>query len=509
MANPFLRVSMMALLLVGLMHPGMNRPAPGKRPHIVIIMADQLRYDALGEWTPNINRLKAEGVSFNRTYCASPLCVPSRGAFFTGLYPNETGSLTNGLARSQRQFGEVKAGIPNLYQLFEKNWDSWHTGKQHFKTEDHQDESPASATHWLSLEKGYSAFLKKNQKRQLGGATFVSAFPEQIDGHTTMRPYSIPTTGAYEPGFDFFRDGYILQTSLQALRERDKQKPFLLNAMFLAPHPPLEVPEPYYSRVKSVALPENVGQWSKRQSPLQLYNIPGFLGSRYTREDWAKVWPVYLGLVNLLDEAVGQLVAELKKQGIYDDTIIVFTADHGEMLGSHRMWQKMCMYEESARVPLIIKFPKDYPTKIRELNELVSLIDVFPTLCDYTGMTLPKPVSGKSLLPLVAGNASGRAQVFVQYDGNAAPGHFQRCIVEKGYKLVVDRYRQEQFLELYYLDQDPQEMNNLAFDPDQRERVLALLGALEKHMTTTRDRLSISPVEDYDKFLKDYIGYKH
>jgi len=489
------------------MHPGMNGPAPRKRPHIVIIMADQLRYDALGEWTPHINRLKAEGVSFNRTYCASPLCVPSRGAFFTGLYPNENGSLTNGLVASQRQYGEVKTGVPNLYQLLEKEWDSWQTGKQHFMTEDRQDESPTSGTHWLSLDKGYNAFLKKNQKPRPGGADFQAGFPEQIDDHTTLRTYSLPTTGAYEPGFDFFFDGYILQSSLDALRERNTKKPFLLNAMFLAPHPPLDVPEPYYSRVKSVELPDNVGRWAKYQSPLQLYNIPGFLGSRYTRNDWAKIWPVYLGLVNLLDEAVGQLVAELKKQGIYDDTIIVFTADHGEMLGSHRMWQKMCMYEESARVPLIIKFPKGYPTQIRESNELVSLIDVLPTLSDYTGVPLPKPVSGQSLLPLVAGTSPGRERIFVQYDGNAAPGNFQRCVVEKGYKLVVDRFKEEQFMELYHLDQDPQEMNNLAFDPNQRDRMLTMLRALQTHMTSTGDRLHISPATDYDKFLSDYIEY--
>ncbi|MBB5286403.1 arylsulfatase A-like enzyme [Rhabdobacter roseus] len=500
-------VATFGLALLGSLSPVRAQSSPKKPPHVVIIMADQLRYDALGEWTPNINQLKAEGVSFNRTYCASPLCVPSRGAFFTGLYPNETGSLTNGLEATERQHGEVKKGIPNLYQVLETKWDSWQTGKQHFMTEDKQHDSPNTKTTWLSLDKGYNAYLKANGKDRPGGGGFREDYPEQMKDRSIIRPYSTPQTGMYEPGFDFFFDGYILKTSLEALKKRDTQKPFLLNAMFLAPHPPLEIPEPYFSRVKNVQLPENVGKWSKRQSPLQLYNIPGYLGNRYTRDDWAKIWPVYLGLVNLLDDAVGQLVAELKRQGMYDNTIIVFTADHGEMLGSHRMWQKMCMYEESARVPLIIKFPKDYTPQVRETNELVSHIDVFPTLCEYLKVPLLRPVSGRSLLPLVQGQKPGRQQVFVQYDGNAALGNYQRCVIENGYKLVVDRFKNEQYMELYHLAEDPQEMTNLAFEPQYRDRVLALLGQLEKHMTATGDRLSLSPA-DYTKFLDDYKEYR-
>jgi hypothetical protein len=101
----------------------------------------------------------------------------------------------------------------------------------------------------------------------------------------------------------------------------------------------------------------------------------------------------------------------------------------------------------------------------------------------------------------------GRERIFVQYDGNAAPGNFQRCVVEKGYKLAVDRFKEEQFMELYGLDKDPQ-INNLAFDPRQRDRMLTMLRTLENHVITTGEQFRLSPVTDYEKFLSDYIEYR-
>jgi len=99
---------------------------------VIIIMADQLRADALGDFTPNINSLKNEGIAFNRAYCAVPLCAPSRSSFFTGLYANRTGSMINPFDKDDEMFGNTKAGIPNMYGLMETDWDSHHVGKQHF-----------------------------------------------------------------------------------------------------------------------------------------------------------------------------------------------------------------------------------------------------------------------------------------------------------------------------------------------------------------------------------------
>ena len=472
------------------------------RPHLIIIMADQLRYDFIGEHTPNINRLLSESTTFERAYCASPLCVPARGAFFTGRYPNQTGCLINPWEARDAMYGEVEANTPNLYSLLEREWDSWHTGKQHLFTEEKFDQSADSQTHWLSLENGYADHLKAGNKRQPGGPTFRGILPEMVGGrYSQLKQYSIPTTGCYEGGLEYFFDGYITQKSLEAIEHRDKSKPFLLNAMFLAPHPPLEIPEPWYSGTQQGDLPENVGFWSQGQSPLQLYNLPGYLGSRYSRQDWQEIWRVYAGLVSLLDDCVGRIIETLKAENLYDDAFILFTADHGEMLGSHCLWQKMCMYEESTHVTMGIKSPKGRPF-VKQSSELVSHIDVLPTLCDLLEVERPSALSGVSLRNTIEQGAPvNREQIFIQYDGNGSRGNFQRCLVLQDHKLIVDLFQNEVFFELYDVQQDPQEKYNLAFE--QQTTVRDMIEILQGIMLDTSDEISFS-VQDYDLFLNAY-----
>src|SRR5699024_5873218 len=149
-------------------------------------------------------------------------------------------------------------------------------------------------------------------KRKPGGAEFKGIVPEMAYGKfTRKKSYSIPKTSRYEEDVQYFTDGFILNDSLTAIHNRDKNKPFLLNAMFVAPHPPFDIPEPWYSTVKEVNLPDNVGKWYDNQSPLQMYNLTGAIGSKYKREEWEEIWKVYLGLVSLLDTCVGEIIETL------------------------------------------------------------------------------------------------------------------------------------------------------------------------------------------------------
>ncbi|RKN78985.1 sulfatase [Paenibacillus ginsengarvi] len=483
----------------------------GTKPNVVVIMADQLRWDALGAHTPNINRLRAGSYCFERAYCASPLCVPARGAFFTGKYPNVTGSLINPWTEQERIHGFVRPGHASLYDLLESDWDSWHTGKQHLFAEPKPEQRADSRTHWRQLEGRYEAFLKANGKKKPGGPAFQGLVPELAYGKITRkRKYSIPTVGRFEEELDYFYDGFILNDSLAAIRGRDPGKPFALNAMFLAPHPPLHIPEPWYSLIREAELPANVGVWADNQSPLQLYNLTGMLGSSYTTEDWKRIWNVYLGLVALLDHCVGTLIDELKRHELYDDTLIVFASDHGEMLGSHRLWQKMCMYEESVRTPLSFKFPDSFGIRPGRSEEPVSSVDVLPTLCEALGLEPPEGMSGQSLLPLVRGKAAtlGRESLFIQFDGNGARSNFQRCVIADRYKLIVDMFKDELFVELYDMEADPQEMNNLAFQADSHGgRIESMLENLRGHMLATGDMLDV-PSDAYGRFLTDYGPFK-
>lgn len=478
------------------------------KKHLIMIVADQLRWDVLGKgYTPHIDSIAREGITFHRTYCASPLCVPARGAMFTGLCPNTNGSKINPWLAADAAHGNVHSGIDHLYSLMERHgWDCIHSGKQHFFTEGGKlEDDPASHTRWLTTEASYKQHLAQAGKRAPGGPRFRTPVPEMAGGrYTRLCNYSNAETGCYEEGFDFYFDGYFTNKALEGLRTRNTEKPLFLSAMFLAPHPPLDIPDPWYSRVKEeqVRLPENVGRWYPYQSPLQMYNLTGVVGSRYTLAQWKESWRVYLGLVSLLDDCVGQLLDELKRQGIYDDCLIVFTSDHGEMLGSHRLFQKMCMYEESARVPLYLRLPGGEAAG-RQVTSTVSHIDLLPTLCHYLDIPAP-PCEGVSLHPLVEHpKTSAGRDVFIQFDGNGALSNFQRCIVEENYKLIIDIFKDEVYFELYDTDADPLESRNLLFEEGYLPLAQQLLERLLAHMEQTGDSLRL-PTADLNAFVHAY-----
>ncbi len=488
------------------------------KPHVVIIMADQLRADVLGKgFTPHIDSIARQGVQFENAYCACPLCVPARGAFFTGIYPNRNGSLINPWEPADARYGDVKADIETLYELMEEEWDSIHSGKQHLYTAGGKLENREnSKTRWYSTEATYKQFLKEHQVKQPGGPGFRMRIPEMVDGRATrVSHYSTAETGCYEAGEEFYFDRYFTEMALKGLKARNTEKPLLLNAMFLAPHPPLQIPEPWYGKVdmREITLPDNVSVYYPHQSPLQMYNLPGIVGSRYGRDQWKEAWRVYLGLVSMLDDCVGKLLDELKQQGIYDDSLILFTSDHGEMLGSHGLFQKMCMYEESARVPLYIKFPKSgMPCEVKAgsvIRQVVSHVDVMPTLCDYLNIRPENTMDGSSLLPLLSGACKEQeGTAYLQYDGNGSRSNFQRCVVRGNYKMIVDLFKDETFYELYNVEADGQEKENLLFAADDRydETAVELMALLAAHMMRTGDLLSL-PAFSPERFRQMYGAF--
>lgn len=498
------------MILVGVLGVVEGYSQTGKPGHVIIIMADQLRADVLGPETPHINALRKEAVEFSRAYCAAPLCAPSRASFFTGLYPNRTGSMINPWAKEDEIYGTVREGIPSLYTMMEDSWDSRHVGKQHFFTAEKIDRRTGSGTKWITQE-DYSRWMSSENKGKPGGKRFKTDAPELVSGSfTRLRSYSTPKTELYKEGVDYFLDRYITNESIRAIKERDKSKPLLLNAMYLAPHPPFHIPDPYFSMYKpgDFHLPANVGRWYPGQSPLQMYSLTGFIGSRYTRAQWNEIWGKYLGLVRLLDDEVGRLIGTLKEEGLYEDALVIFTSDHGEMLGSHSLWQKMCMYEESVRVPLIMKLPKGYPVRVRNIGTPVCLTDVLPTVLELNGVvSSPGQTDGKSLLPLLAGSEKGRDAVFIQYDGNGSLGNAQRCLVDGKLKLIADTFGDEVFLELYDLEKDPQETRNLALNVENKKLLSGLVTKLEARMAESGDRIRFE--EDVVKrFLENYGGGK-
>ena len=468
------------------------------KPNLIVIMADQLRYDVLGRgFTPNIDSIASDGVVFSRAYTSCPLCVPARGAFFTGMYPGNNGSLINPWERKDRAYGDVKEGIPTLYELLEDDWEAIHSGKQHLFTAGSKlEDRPDGRTFFASTEKTYKEFLRANGKRIPGGPRFKTYVPEMVGGKTTkVTKYSNAEYGCYDEDERFYFDEYFTECAVKALKERKGGKPLFLSAMYLAPHPPLEIPEPWFSKVgeDDFVLPGNVGKYYPYQSPLQMYNLPGIVGSRYSREHWKKAWRVYLGEVALLDDCVGRLLAEIKAEGLYDESVIIFTSDHGEMLGSHALFQKMCMYEESVRVPLYIKYPASWGIGHREIDSVVNHVDVLPTLSEALALGNAAEPDGKSLLRISRGEETRNEPTFIQFDGNGALSNFQRSVVYGNHKLIVDFFKDEFFLELYDVVNDREETENLIFNPEYDGKASELASLLAMHMARIHDHLGFPP----------------
>lgn len=479
------------------------------KPNCIFIMADQLRYDVLGKgYTPNIDKLMNDSVNFSNAYCASPLCVPARGALFTGTYPGVNGSIINGWFKSEKSYSKVKTGIDNLYELMEQlDMECIHSGKQHLFTEGELlEERENSKTKWLTTERSYKAFLQEHGKRIPGGKRFRTSVPEMSGGNVTrICNYSNPSTGAYEEGARYYYDEYFTEKALESLKDYDGKKPLFLSMMYLAPHPPLDIPEPWYSIIKSedVHLPENVGVWYEHQSPLQKYNLTGVVGNSYSIEQWKESWRVYMGLVALLDDCIGRILDELKSKGLYNNSIIVFGSDHGEMLGSHCLFQKMCMYEESVKTPLSIHLPESKHSSM-VIKDYVSHIDILPTICEFYGIKTNHQMNGVSLKSIINETHLEERPIYIQYDGNASRGNFQRCIILKGYKLIVDIFKDETYFELYDLEHDCQETTNLLFVDDNIKIAKELCHLLLEHMNEMEDLVSIDELS-LERFMEIYL----
>jgi arylsulfatase A-like enzyme len=292
---------------------------------------------------------------------------------------------------------------------------------------------------------------------------------------------------------DLFYDCTLAQQMVDIIKEhsgKNDDRPLALLGMFWLPHPPMWAPHKWAGVIdpQEVRLPASIGRWYMGMAARQLANVPGQLGAHVGMEQWKHAWAMYIGMTGLLDQCVGSVLATLDKRAMLDDSLVAFTADHGEMLGSHKLYQKMCLYEETVRVPLILKMPGQ--TQSRRIADLTDHLDLTATLLDEAGAD-PLPHSpGRSLSQAATGATPQDKMsdmVFASYDGNAGRGFQQRMVRSRSHKLihVIDDHA-----ELYALVDDPRETNNLVGHPDTAAVDRQLRDALNKWMDEQNDPLA-------------------
>ncbi len=425
----------------------------GNIQNVLLIVADDLKASTLGCYgdpmvkTPNIDALAAEGMTFKRAYCQGMSCGPSRRSFMFSRYRGDAGTslgehfIDNGFysARVGKIFhmrvpGDIVAGTNGVD--YPECW------IERFNSPGLEAHTPGLYS--LYNHNIFSTNLRDRVSTGMRHRWFVSV---QYDGDGSDQP-----------------DYKTASKTIELLRQQGK-KPFFIAAGFVRPHYPNVAPQKYFDLYpwQTVKLPQQVEGDVDDIPPLGRPSVMSGKDpiGKYP-DNQKRFWGSYYATITFMDEQLGRIVNELERLGLRESTAIVFLSDHGYHLGEHTFWQKNNMHEDVTRVPLIISAP-GFETGISDA--LVELMDVYPTVAELTGVSVPGSVQGKSLFPLLEGSRSSIGQEALSL-GNS--GGFSLRGEEWAYIWYKDNTE-----ELYHMKRDPKQFTNLAEDPIYAEELEA------------------------------------
>ncbi len=434
---------------------------PAGRPNLLIIQADQMAAPALPFHghpvvrAPNMAALAEAGVVFDSAYCNSPLCAPSRFSMLAGLMPSQIGAYDNA--------AEFPASLPTFaHHLRRMGYRTALAGKMHFVGPDQLHGFEERLTTDI-----YPADFGWTPNWDQPGAV-------QDYFHTML---SVVEAGPCARSMQIDFDDEVAHQAVRRIYDFARagdDRPFLLYVSFSHPHDPFTITREYWERYAAdeIDLPAVPALPREQRDPhsRRIYDICRMGRYALTEQRVRNARRAYYGAISYVDDKVGALLAALANAGLAEDTLIVLTSDHGEMLGERGMWFKMTFFEWSIRVPLVVHAPGRFAP--HRVAETVSLLDLYPTLVDLArgraddGPAPPEPLSGNSLVPLMQGAAPGWPDaVHGEYLGEGAAGPL--VMVRRGrHKYVVGEDSPPQ---LFDLDADPRELVNLAGEPAQRD----------------------------------------
>ena len=363
-----------------------------KRPHILLITSDQHRADTLGcaghpcVRTPHLDQLSYEGIRFNKAYVDCPVCIPARTTLVTGIQSHVYGMPAYAAHyRIERERDQFLGSL-----LTRAGYQTQIVGKTHW----HTDPSfRAGFENVIGLEQ-----WERQCELEMGRGTNLHGLgANEVHPANSLLPPHLNSSD------------WIVDRCLEVLEAREQDQPMFLWASFIAPHPPICVHEPYYSMYDNSPIPDAVTPpWIDADDcPLKQYEHRWAWNSGPMQPDeLRKARAVYYGMITNLDHQLGRLFGTLMKHQMWGDTLVIYSSDHGEMLGDLGDFGKTSFYEASARVPFLVRPPRSWnlePGRVQ--NSLVEWADVLPTLCDVAGIAAPDDVTGHSLLPLIRGEA--------------------------------------------------------------------------------------------------------
>lgn len=462
--------------------------APARRPNILFIMTDQQRWDCLGAngnkliKTPNLDRLASEGANFTRAFVASPVCVPSRISFFTGRYAHSHRNRVNYtpldhseilLQARLKEAGYQTAVVGKLHYFPPTPEEAQRTGFDHVELHDA-----------VQFTDRFSDYVKWRQANDPQREIYYRATAKNIPAG--QNPFRAAIAEPYT------ETAWTGQRSRAELAELAKgPQPFFLHVSFWKPHAPFEVPAPWdalYNDVE-IPVPERFTQDDLKKLPLPLQKLAtrdkgGLLQIDRPRLEW--MYRSYYAAISQIDAEVGLLLQALEDSGQAQNTIVVFTSDHGDQLLEHGIMGKNCFFESSVRVPFMLRYPGHIQPARH--HDLIETIDLAPTLFELIGLPEPTEFQGRSFAPLIAEMGRPYTPHDAVFSENIIPevitGGAENYPFEKGKgvdgiphpdaKMVrTDRWKYCYYgdgdAELYDLKNDPREETNLAGRPESRD----------------------------------------
>jgi arylsulfatase A-like enzyme len=472
--------------------------------NIVHFFTDQHRFDMLGCYgnkivrTPHIDALAAEGVMFNHAYTPSAICGPARASLFTGLFP-----ISHGI-RANSEHGNTGAGPLNIrsdvtnYSQYLKAYDYYHFGKWHveetrlpsdYGAKGHDFGGygfPGSGLYENFIfdqgPTGNNPYQKWLQEKGFKVPKVTESYFGENPNLKIQELYA-RLDGAAEASIPFF----LVDEAVDSLKNRKNQdQPFFMSINFWGPHTPCVLPEPYYSMYDPKKIPMDPAFEKALKGKPSHYTLISKMWGVYNLEwaEWQKIIARYYGYITMIDDAIGDYVKCLKEEGIYDNTLIIFSADHGDAMGAHKLIEKgEFMLDATYRIPMIAKHPYLKKQGVT-CDEFVYLHDLCPTFIEITA-DIAQDTKGQSqsILNLMQGEqklSNEREYVYGEFTQHFTPFP-QRMIRTKTHKLVFNAGTDG---ELYDMINDPfelqNEIDNLSFQSTKRELLQKLISEMEK-----------------------------
>ncbi|BDD11382.1 choline-sulfatase [Fulvitalea axinellae] len=481
-----------------------DRPTKDGKPHIILIMTDQQRADTVGFYgnkaaiTPNMDQIAKEGVAFDVAYSSVPSCTPARAGLLTGMSP-----WGHGMLGYRNQATKYKFEKPRM--LNEAGYHTVMVGKNHFH--------PAFNTHGykeMHLEDGlvrvlddYSKWFLDKARKNKFLANAIGMDPEKEYTQKELSVFGSKAKLCAGMGFnDNNGEPFVLaeeyhptewtgQTAVDCIKNYDKEEPMFMKLSFHRPHSPFDPPQRCVDMYDGVDIPEPfIGDWADKYKDMGNLENPSTPLGHFPDDYVARSRKHYYASVTFVDEWVGKVTDALKAKGMYDNCLIIFTSDHGDMMGDHYHWRKCYAYEGSAKVPMLMKWPEKLKVKAKKgqtLKHPVELRDILPTCLDVAGAEIPAEMEGTSMLRTVRErNPEWREYIDLEHSKIYFDENDWYALTDGKHKYIFFGLTGRELL--FDLEKDPNELKDLASKPEHKAELERWRDRMTEHLSIRGDK---------------------